>query len=426
MSRRQLHLASPVLLFPIVLLCCISTAGADTLNVGVGQDYATIAAALAASGDGTGDIINVVDPNDTEAGIVVDKSVTIQGQGMDATIVQAHAVTPDRVFSVSAEKAVTIKDMTVRHGCVYTMYEVAAGGGIRNSGILTLISVRVTANECRNSFANPIPHYPGYGGGIANLADANCVVQSSTFSNNQALGGTSDVGAVGGSYGGGAIDSQSDPNSTESMTFINSTISGNLAGRGGGIYGSRGIVLSCSTVAENRASYGGGIHSGTDPNAPGPSLFGTILADNIGVFGGNDALGVVQSKGYSLIEDANDATIVVSGGDNILGQDPLLGPLADNGGPTKTHALLTGSPALDQIPVGTNGVGTDPLDKDRRGVARPQGTQCDIGAFELTVEEDGPAPACCGTSAAAVMPFVGMVLLMLARPPRRHDRRQRR
>ena len=58
--------------------------------------------------------------------------------------------------------------------------------------------------------------------------------------------------------------------------------------------------------------------------------------------------------------------------------DPLLGPLQDNGGPTFTHALLPGSPAIDHIPAENCEVTTD-----QRGVARPQGAACDIGAYEL-------------------------------------------
>ncbi|MGB5413308.1 MAG: choice-of-anchor Q domain-containing protein, partial [Polyangiales bacterium] len=66
--------------------------------------------------------------------------------------------------------------------------------------------------------------------------------------------------------------------------------------------------------------------------------------------------------------------------------DPMLGPLADNGGPTETHALEEGSPAINQIPaadcVDEEG---EPLTTDQRGLARPQGDSCDVGAFELEV-----------------------------------------
>jgi hypothetical protein len=69
---------------------------------------------------------------------------------------------------------------------------------------------------------------------------------------------------------------------------------------------------------------------------------------------------------------------------NLIGTQAKLDVLQDNGGATETHALLANSPAIDHIPNGTNGCGTDPLDEDQRGVARPQGEgACDIGAFEF-------------------------------------------
>ncbi|MCO5176855.1 MAG: hypothetical protein M9890_07805 [Thermomicrobiales bacterium] len=82
--------------------------------------------------------------------------------------------------------------------------------------------------------------------------------------------------------------------------------------------------------------------------------------------------------GYNLSSDAT----CVSAETSVVTTDPLLlGPLADNGGLTQTHALLPGSPALDRIPLGTLGCGTT-LMTDQRGVARPKDAGCDIGAFE--------------------------------------------
>ncbi len=73
--------------------------------------------------------------------------------------------------------------------------------------------------------------------------------------------------------------------------------------------------------------------------------------------------------------------------------DPLLGDLQNNGGPTKTHALLSTSPAIDQIPSGTSGCGTD-ITTDQRGYTRPAGTHCDIGAFEYGASlPDNTAPS---------------------------------
>ena len=94
------------------------------------------------------------------------------------------------------------------------------------------------------------------------------------------------------------------------------------------------------------------------------------------------------SKGYNLIGTGNATGAFNQTGDQVGVTDPRLGPLADNGGPTHTHALLTdspASPAIDAIPQETNGCGTT-FTEDQRGVSRPQGSACDIGAYEFEVE----------------------------------------
>jgi len=94
---------------------------------------------------------------------------------------------------------------------------------------------------------------------------------------------------------------------------------------------------------------------------------------------GQDCGGNVASNGYNLIR-TNCGVITTTG--DLIGFDPVLGPLADNGGPTPTHALADGSPALDRIPRNTKGCGAA-FFSDQRGKPRPAGSGCDIGAFEL-------------------------------------------
>jgi hypothetical protein len=93
--------------------------------------------------------------------------------------------------------------------------------------------------------------------------------------------------------------------------------------------------------------------------------------------------GQVISEGYNL---DSDGSCQLTEPTDLLGIDPLLGPLQDNGGATWTHALLPGSPARDAIPWGTTGCGTS-LYSDQRGKARPHGAggTCDIGAYEVEV-----------------------------------------
>jgi len=96
----------------------------------------------------------------------------------------------------------------------------------------------------------------------------------------------------------------------------------------------------------------------------------------------NDS-GAISSQGYNL---DSDGSCHLTAATDLPGTDPLLGPLQNNGGPTLTHALLPGSPALDAIPWGANGCGTS-LISDQRWQARPQpaGGACDIGAYEVAV-----------------------------------------
>ena len=94
-----------------------------------------------------------------------------------------------------------------------------------------------------------------------------------------------------------------------------------------------------------------------------------------------DCSGTITSQGNNILSTTTDCT--VSGG-GVTVTDPLLGPLANNGGSTQTHALLTGSPAIDAGNAGgcTDNLGAI-LTTDQRGFHRPIGSHCDIGAFEL-------------------------------------------
>ena len=126
-----------------------------------------------------------------------------------------------------------------------------------------------------------------------------------------------------------------------------------------------------NTLSANSAIYGGGINNETDKL----HLYNILVAYSPS---GGDCRGRVDTNDHNLIEDTGgDACdLTDSAGGSLIGVDPLLGPLADNGGETKTHALLPGSPAIDAGNDGTC------LATDQRGIPRPQGAACDIGAFE--------------------------------------------
>jgi CSLREA domain-containing protein len=194
-----------------------------------------------------------------------------------------------------------------------------------------------------------------------------------------------------------------------SATIENSTISGNTAsGNGGGIYywglGGTGGVLSLTnvTVSGNTAGgNGGGII--IDSNPPSMMDLDYVTLSGNGAGGSGQAIynngtvnlhstiiespssdncagsaSEVVSLGYNI---SSDSTCLSGGTDDLLSTDPLLEPLADNGGGTQTHALVPVSPAFDSADT-ANCPATD-----QRGISRPRGSDCDRGAFELIVLE---------------------------------------
>src|SRR5262249_1701893 len=164
----------------------------------------------------------------------------------------------------------------------------------------------------------------GVGGGIWN--SGTLMVSNSTLSGNG-----------GGNRGGGIWNSGT-------ATVSNSTLSGNIANcddfSGGGIENSGTLMVSNSTLFGNFAIFGsGGIYNVTGTL----DLRNTILAGNlVGGFGAPDLLGPLTSSGYNLIGNTSGGSGYAP--TDLLNVNPLLGPLANNGGPTLTHALLPGSP----------------------------------------------------------------------------------
>jgi len=161
---------------------------------------------------------------------------------------------------------------------------------------------------------------------------------------------------------------------TGTLTLINSTVSHNTAESGDGIYGGAGgiqnggtLTLSDSTVSGNAAEVGGGIY-----NFGELTLTNTLVDNDCG---GGTALsggGNLESPGATCGFDQPTDQV------NVTAEQLNLGPLADNGGPTETHALLPGSVAIDVIPEADC-----QLDTDQRGEPRPAGAGCDVGAFEV-------------------------------------------
>lgn len=220
------------------------------------------------------------------------------------------------------------------------------GGGLANEGTATLIDTTV-ADETATAFD---------GGGI--YSTASLTLNRVTMDHNEATNGR-----------GGGIFSTSAANLTNVTLSQNSAISNTSAG--GAIYVNGGVsTLTHVTIYSNTATSGGGIYN----NAGTVSLKSTIVTNS--PTGGNCAGSAITSLGYNF-DGSNTCAFSATG--DITFTAALLGPLANNGGSTFTHALLTGSPALNKIPFGTNGCGTT-VTVDQRGFARI--SPCDIGAFE--------------------------------------------
>jgi len=270
-----------------------------------------------------------------------------------------------------------------------------SGGGIFNEGTLALNTSTVDSNLAKSA------NGAGRGGGIANTFGT-VTLDRSTISSNS-------VGVAGASAGlGGGV-----ANDTGSLVACNSTVSGNVATggadpgnppRGGGIFNGLGsVMMNNSTVTANSVSGGSSQNGGALFNSAGAveSTKNNILAGNTAttdVFNGQQ--GDILSSGFNLFGTTN-GVITTGPGDrfNLTAAQLMLGPLQNNGGPTLTHALLCGSPAINS----GGGSGCDPT--DQRGFSRIVGGIIDIGAYEYnnaapTVVCPLPTSAVAGAGAA--------------------------
>ncbi len=205
----------------------------------------------------------------------------------------------------------------------------------------------------------------GFGGAIFNHAGV-ITLTNSTLSGNAAIGGAGGpggfnaAGSGGSGFGGGLFNLDGIVIAINSTVVSNTVIPGGTGGTGGSI----------------GSTAGGGIYTRQQDGMTSLILHNIILANSVG---GNDCKNdssTFISQSHNLIESAGDCPTTST---DIVAQDPDLGPLADNSGPAFTHALLTDSPAID------TGDNFTCMATDQRGFSRPQGSICDIGAYELIV-----------------------------------------
>jgi parallel beta-helix repeat protein len=226
-------------------------------------------------------------------------------------------------------------------------------------------------------------------GGAIRVDEADLTIIRSAITNSDATGGSTD--------NGGGIYTIGDSGTPQDLVILDSTVSGNTAeDEGGGIYTSEvDFTLRNSTVSGNRANEGAGIYLESSEDADeisnstiarntatgfaggiqrGPAeLRGSIVAGNLAPVGPDLNGPFAFPASFSIIGDTSDATIDNEGG-NLLGVDPKLKPLKNNGGPTDTHALKK-SPAKNKLPK------SETPKSDQRGAKRKG--KGDIGAYEL-------------------------------------------
>ena len=370
----------------------------------------------------------------TSGALVVAKNVTISGPG--AHHLSIVGMPFQSVFSVGAA---TISGLTIRDGAVgidnggmlTVMNCVISGnsvGGIHNGSSLTVVNTNVSDNffgiynitgelgvvtatilstTVSGNSAGGVVASPHFFGGRAYITISDCTISGNfsttggggIFATNTSLNVANSTisGNSTGSSGGGIsisgsalvpgssiVNSIISGNSAKTsgggigggggdLSIVNSTVSGNSAGTsGGGIFTSNtSLRVADSTITGNSAPSGGGIY-----NVGSVEVSNTIL--NAGALGENifNNGGTVTSHGYNLSSD--DGGGYLTGPGDQINTHPLLGPLQDNGGPTFTHALLPGSPAID---AGDPNFHPPPFN-DQRGCLRVINGRIDIGSFE--------------------------------------------
>ena len=393
MTRTRTSLLLPTLSLAVLILGRSSGALASTIwyvSGGTGKDSNNCRSAATAcktighaiSLAASGDSVMVAAALYTEH-LTIRVSLNVIGSGAGTTIIDGGSTGP--VVDVYSPSTVTISNVTIRNGRSIN------GGGVGNSGILTINHSSISGNLAYSTFSS-------YGGGVFNGKGGNLTLNSSTVSGNHAYGkadawggGISSWGIAtinnstvsGNNVGSGSITMTGHcggagiNNGGGTLTINNSTVAGNGGGlsfcftEGGGILSDGVLTISNSTISGNVARQGGGIRGqGTLQNS--------LVANN----NNGNCYGSVSAI-FSLSSD-NSCNLTGPGDKN--NTNPKLGTLGNYGGPTQTIPLLSGSPAID---AGDRSGCIDSqgnrFTTDQRGLPRPDKEDtggCDMGAYE--------------------------------------------
>jgi hypothetical protein len=367
----------------------------------------------------------------TSGGLPITKNITISGPGSDQLSIDGNQAL--LVFGIFPDKTAAISGLTIRNGqvgiwnergtlaisnCIVNLNSV--GGLFNDHAALTVTNCIINDNAVygldNHTFDLPPPNDHALDQGFVTID--NTIISGSSGSAvlnqgnltilNSTLTGNSMQGDIGGAVRNGGfktpggvvavINSTISGNSAQDggaisnayglVSILNSTISGNSAADGGGaIFNYAGAVqLTNSTISGNSAGSGGGVYNVPDQFGAARIETGDTIFD-AGASGENifNDGGTVTSHGYNVCSD-NGSGYLIGPGDQI-NTDPLLGPLQDNGGPTLTHMLLPGSPAID---AGDPNF-TPPPFHDQRGSCfyRVFGRRIDVGSVEIQ-----PRPRC--------------------------------
>lgn len=316
--------------------------------------------------------------------LMLSQNITIDGSALASKITISGDSDMDtdgdvRVFYVNSGVTATLNSLIVTKGLASGGSPAGDGGGLYNNGTLTITNSIFTSNTATA------------GGAIT--SNNTLTITNSTFSNNSAT----DAGAImsaaatltisGSTFSGNTANPSTGSGGAlynfATATISNSTFSGNSAGIGGAIITNEALTIKNSTISGNSALLAGG--GGLDIENQTTNLSNTIIANSTGSDCYQDPVFAnIGTNTNNLIEDGSCPSTMTG--------DPGLGALASNGGPTQTLALLAYSVAID---AGNNATcTTSPISNlDQRGVTRPNGTVCDMGAYEY---EDTTSPSVTG------------------------------